>query len=103
MSDEKEKMVRATVAQGRTIEAPIEGKTKIAGYAPGANGTPGVGEARMVAETRSYAPGEEIFLPAKEVARLRETGHLVDPDKNAPNYGPGPTFNRDLVPSTRAA
>ena len=103
MVDEKEKMARATVAQGHTIEAPVEAKKKIAGYEPGANGTPGVGPARMVSETRSYGPGEEIMLPESEVVRLRQTGHLVDPEQKAPNYGPGPSFNRDVAPGARAA
>jgi hypothetical protein len=101
--EQREKMVRATVAQGHTIEGPVEGKKRVVGYFPGSDGTPGTGRPVEVAEVRAYGPGEEVMLTASDVSHLRLTGHLVDPDKKAPNYGPGPSFNRDVAPSAGAA
>ncbi|HLH95018.1 MAG TPA: hypothetical protein VKW08_07860 [Xanthobacteraceae bacterium] len=66
------RLVRATVARGRSILVP-GAKKRVVGYAP-ADGKP-----IEVAELLSYGPGQEVELPADEVARLRVSGHLVDP------------------------
>jgi hypothetical protein len=43
--------------------------------------------------SKSFGPGEEVSLPAEEVAELRISGFLVDPAApDAPETGEGPTF-----------
>lgn len=81
------KTVRAIVARGRTVDAPHP--TEKIGRLNAD------GEAVIVAAVKTYGPGEEIELSAADAAWLRSTGHLVDPSQAAPNYGPGPSFNRD--------
>ena len=86
MGDEKTKLVRATVARGHVIDVPDPGKKKVAGRDPETNKP----VYRM--DTRRYLPGQEVELPADEVALFRASGHLVDPDKIAPPIGEGPNF-----------
>jgi|SRR6185437_1220963 len=66
------KMARATVARGHTVVAP-SGDKKIVGYTP-------EGKPLWAPALKSYGPNHEIELPESEIAWLRGTGHLVDPD-----------------------
>jgi hypothetical protein len=58
-------LIKATVARGRTVQ-DLTGKKHIA--------------------------GEEVALPAADVARLRMRGFLVDPKKPPIPLADGPTF-----------
>jgi hypothetical protein len=70
----KPRMVRATVAQGRTVAIPHPTAKKAVGTTPEGKGI-------YMAELMHFGPGQEVELPADEVARLRSTGHLFDPDR----------------------
>jgi hypothetical protein len=81
MSNEQQKpeaqrprLMRATVAGGRTVVIPHPTAKKAVGTTPEGKGI-------YVAELMHFGPGKEVELPADEVARLRGTGHLVDPDR----------------------
>jgi hypothetical protein len=81
------KMGKAIVARGRTVCVPTGNRVQV--------GLTQDGQQVLSSETRDFGPGEEVTLPIDEIARLRETGHLVDPDRAPLNYGEGPAFNRD--------
>jgi hypothetical protein len=78
------KMIRATVARGRTVVLPTEQKT-VSGYME--DGKPAY---RLL--TREFGPGTEVELPAEEIAELRKQGYLVDPEKIAPPRDEGGRF-----------
>lgn len=65
-------MGRAIVAPGRTVSVPTEEK-RVAAYTPDNKPIH-----RLVEVT--YRPGQEVSLPVDEIAYLRRTGFLVDPD-----------------------
>lgn len=67
------RLVRAVVANGRTVAVPHPTAKKAVGTTPEGKGI-------YMAELMHFGPGKEVELPADEVARLRSTGHLVDPD-----------------------
>ncbi len=70
----KPRLLRATVAGGRTVAVPHPTNRKPVGTTP-------EGKAITQAELVHYGPGQEVELPVDEIARLRGTGHLVDPDR----------------------
>ena len=72
----------ATVARGRSIDAPTEQRRAV-GY------DPVKGEQLYAAVQRRFMPGETIELPVAEIRRLRELGFLVDSDA-APVFTSGP-------------
>ena len=87
MPDIKEaapKLAKGIVAKGRTVTVPSDQK-RVAGYTT--EGKP----VHQVVERRA-APGEEVELPAAEIAYLREAGFLVDPAAPVVVYGAGPRF-----------
>jgi hypothetical protein len=67
------------VAQGRNIHAPIVPLQRVA---VGFDTT--TGQLIYRAQCRIYAAGETLELPASEARRLRETGHVFDPNKVLP-------------------
>jgi hypothetical protein len=68
------KMGRGVVARGRTVVAP-SGEKKIIGYTT-------EGKTMWAPDLKHFRPGQEVELPESEIAWLRGTGHLIDP--NAP-------------------
>jgi hypothetical protein len=81
-----EKLVRCTVARGRTIDVPdTNAPRQTVGYSPD-------GKALTKLPTRSYGPGQEIDLPAAEVVSLRKRGFLLDPDQTLPPLADGPRY-----------
>jgi hypothetical protein len=44
-----------------------------------------------------HGPGETVRLPKSEVARLRETGHVHDPNKIAPTSTVSPLLPQDVL------
>ena len=85
------RMVRATVANGRTVDVPDGDKRAVAKF--GEDGKP-----IMRAVLKTYHPGQEVELPADEVKQLRAGGYLVDPNASAPPTGEGPQFNVVTTP-----
>lgn len=67
-----EKLVRATVARGRSVMKPDASRKRLAGYSD-------KGEPRYTPELVQYGPGQEVDLPADEVKTLRQLGFLIDP------------------------
>lgn len=86
MKSEGEKTVRATVARGRSVDVPLAGKREVAGY------DKETGKPMHRPVMKQFGPGQDVELPADEVATLRKSGHLVDPDRIAPPIGEGPNF-----------
>jgi hypothetical protein len=70
---QKPRTARATVAAGRTVAIPHPTNRKAVGTTP-------EGKAITQAELLHFGPGKEVELPVDEIARLRSTGHLVDPE-----------------------
>jgi hypothetical protein len=66
-------MGRAIVNRGHTVCIPDGNKKTVVGYDP-VTGKP---IERVI--LRDYGPDQEVELPVEEIARLRTTGHLVDP------------------------
>jgi hypothetical protein len=93
---EPEKLERATVARGRTIDVPDLTRKTVAGR------DPETGKPVFKPAIKQYGPGQEVSLPPDEVKHLRETGYLIDPDKIAPEIGEGPNFT-EQGSKTRAA
>lgn len=67
---------RAIVARGRCVDVALAEQRAVCGSDQGRD----VMRARQI----RYGPGEEVELPASEVARLRGLGFLVDPDGAPP-------------------
>lgn len=67
MAAKIEKLVKAVVAQGRTVK--FEGS--------------------------NVGPGGEVTLAADDVAWLRKGGYLLDPAATAPTIAPGPAFDKE--------
>ncbi len=67
------KATRATVARGRTLN--VDGKR--------------------------YGPGDEVQLPASEVAHLRRIGYLTTPGEVEPARGDGPVFTPSEGPTVK--
>ncbi len=65
------KLVKAIVARGRTVQ-DVDGK--------------------------SHRAGEEVELPAPDIARLRSRGFLTDPDRPAIPLADGPTWGSATGP-----
>ena len=84
-AEDAPRLVRATVARGRTVWITTDIK-RTAGHDA---------ENKPVtrALVRPYAPGMEVELPHDEVVRLRKEGFLVDPNKTTEDLpahaGPG--------------
>lgn len=79
----RSRMVRATVARGRTVVVPDpDSKIEVIGYSE--RGEPVSGLA-----TTEYGPGEEVLITEREAKRLRELGYLVDPNAKAPEPAEG--------------
>jgi hypothetical protein len=76
----KTKLVRATVARGRTVDVPIPGSRYQIGLTKSFDNPKPVFNQRC----RQYGPGSVIELPADEAERLRALGYLVDPARIAP-------------------
>ncbi len=82
----REKTVRGIVARGRTIDVPdLNAPRQTVGYTAD-------GKAMTRSPSRTYLPGQEVELPAKEIASLRERGFLMDPDQTLPPLAEGPRF-----------
>ncbi len=78
----------ATVNCGHVLDLPVEGEQRLVGY--------DIADKQQVfaVVTRRALPGEIVTLPAKEVARLKRLGFLVDESKvaataEAPTGWPG--------------
>lgn len=80
-----QKLVRATVAQGRTIYAP---HATLKQTIVGSDGKPA--EVPAIAH---HGPGSEVSLPEDEVKSLRGSGFLVDPKLPEATIAEGPTFS----------
>jgi hypothetical protein len=81
-----EKLARGIVARGRTIDVPdLNAPKQIAGYTL-------EGKPQGKLATRSYGPGQEVELPAAEIASLRKRGFLTDPDQTLPPLAEGPSY-----------
>lgn len=78
------KMVEGEVARGRTVLAPTD-EQEVVGYKD--DGTP-----RFRFKDREYKPGEKVKLPDGEIAHLRRTGFLVDPEAKVADIATGPTL-----------
>jgi hypothetical protein len=78
------KMVEGVVARGRTVLAPTD-ECEVVGYKD--DGTP-----RFRFKDKPYGPGEKVSLPEAEIAHLRRTGFLVDPDLKVVDVATGPTL-----------
>lgn len=77
-------MAEGEVARGRTVLAPTD-QREVVGYKD--DGTP-----RFRFVDRSFGPGETVKLPEGEIAHLRRTGFLVDPDLRVVDVATGPTL-----------
>lgn len=71
----EEKLVRGTVARGRTVYVPSKLEMVVVGIDPETN------KPRYVPKLRAYGPGEEVTLPESEMALLRANEFIVDPNK----------------------
>ena len=81
------RMERAIVARGRSIDVPdLERRETIGLNEDGAPITRAV--------TTTYVTGQEIELPADDVARLRSLGYLIYPDQMVPSIEIEVTDNR---------
>lgn len=76
-----EETERAIVAKGRSLEIPHP--TDKRGLRYGDNGP------ILLAATIRMTEGQEVELPVDEIATLRKSGHLVDPDNLPPPTGKG--------------
>jgi hypothetical protein len=77
-------MLRGTVARGRTVEIP-QGEKVVVAHSP---------EGRPITRSpvKSYGPGSEVELPAKELMTLRASGFIIDPDAVMPPLAEGPHY-----------
>ena len=81
-----DRTARGIVARGRSIDVPdMSVARQTIGY--NADGKPVTRSA-----IRTYLPGQEVELPAKEIISLRERGFLLDPDQSVPPLAEGPRF-----------
>lgn len=80
-----EKIARGVVARGRTVDIPDTTRRQVIGHTP-------EGKPIHRSPVRSFGPGNEIELPAQEIATLRERGFLVDPERVIPPLADGPHF-----------
>jgi hypothetical protein len=82
----RDRTMRGIVARGRSVDVPDLSARQTVGYS---------GEGKVVTRPayRTYLPGQEVELPAKEVLSLRERGFLVDPDATVPPLAEGPHFS----------
>lgn len=82
---QSEKTVRGTVARGRTVDIPDPNTRQVVGHTP---------EGRPIQRcaTRSYGPGHEVELPAREIDSLRSRGFLIDPGVPLPPLAEGPHY-----------
>ena len=78
------KMGEGEVARGRTVLAPTEDR-EVVGYKD--DGTP-----RFRFIDKPFGPGETVKLPEGEIAHLRRTGFIVDPDIKVADVATGPTL-----------
>lgn len=88
--------VKATVARGRSVDVPIQGKTIVVG-------TTEDGKPVTRVPTKHYIAGQEVELPLDEVRRLQASGYLVDPDNVPPPVAEGPNFDSKGPGQVRAA
>ena len=86
IKDAAPKLAKGIVAKGRTVEVPSN-QRRIAGYT--ADSKPVYRATQRIAN-----PGDEVELPAEELAYLRAAGFLVDPDAPVQAFGAGPRFER---------
>ena len=75
---------RETVASRRGIVVPSAEKT--------VSSRNEKGEPIKSAQPIPHGPGQEVTLPAAEIAHLRRARDLVDPNAAAAELGPGPSF-----------
>ena len=78
------KLVEGVVARGRTVLAATDEVETVA-YKD--DGTP-----RYRYKHKEHGPGETVKLPEGEIAHLRRTGFLVDPDLKVADVATGPTL-----------
>ena len=78
------KMAEGEVARGHTVLAPTEDR-EVVGYKD--DGTP-----RFRFVDKMFHPGETVKLPEGEIAHLRRTGFIVDPDIKVADVATGPTL-----------
>lgn len=81
-SEPKARLVRATVARGRTLIIPHPTRKRTIGF--NSDGKP-----IQVAAHVERGPGDEVELTEAEVAYYRKTGFLVDPTTKAPQVTEG--------------
>ena len=84
----KTRLVRATVARGRTLVIPHPTRKRTIGFA--ADGKP-----IQVAAHVERGPGDEVELSEVEVVYYRKTGFLVDPTTKAPAVTEGATVTEN--------
>ena len=68
-----EKLARGIVARGHSIDVPDLTKRAIVSHSP-------EGKPIYRAPSTHFLPGQEVELPASEIAHLRERGFIVDPN-----------------------
>lgn len=90
----KEKMVRARVARGRSIIAPVVPLEKRL------VGTTFDGQPVTCAVTKTYDQGEWCDLPADEVPTLRARGYLMEPEQEHQPF-PDPSLAMSRVEAPR--
>lgn len=78
MADPKPKMIKATVAAGRTVKSGGTLITDKDGHVIGA------------VAGKDFGPGQEVELPEAEHDDLVAHGFLVDPGADAPYIATGP-------------
>ena len=79
-----QKLVRATVARGRSIEVPTTTKRVVGTTAEGTKITTRV--------CQVFGPDVEVELPEDDVIFLRATGYLLDPKTPLAPLAEGPHF-----------
>lgn len=81
------KKVAASTATPPDVEVVVPAALTIAIVAP---------RKSVKCDGRYVGAGQEVSLPAAEVAELRALGFLVDPDADSvPEVGEGPTFETE--------
>lgn len=76
-AEKEEQLARGVVARGHTVRVPHPTETTIVGI------NQETGKPIRAPKVTDYGPGQEVTLPRSELKRLRELGHIVDPEKIA--------------------
>ena len=74
-----DKLLRGTVAHGRTIVKPDPSRRNVIGHKE--DGTPIFQSVRA-----EFGPGQEVELSGPEMAYFKALGFIVDPDRKATQF-----------------